>query len=66
MITKSICRRCVAILEGRKEHYEVAYRINNFYGPFLIDKGGFQVKDNNGKPFKITGMMLDIFHLNLA
>lgn len=55
-------------LEGRKEHYEVTYRIrrkDNSYGRFF-DKGGVLLRDNKGKPLKVTGIVIDVSHLNLA
>ncbi|PWD99774.1 CheR family methyltransferase [Marinilabilia rubra] len=54
-------------LAGKKENYEVTYRIkrkDNTYGRFF-DKGGVVAWDETGKPLKLTGIVADVSSLNL-
>jgi PAS domain S-box-containing protein len=49
-------------LQGKTNVYDVTYRIKNKNGEYnwFKDKGGIVEKDENGKPKKVTGIVMDI------
>jgi PAS domain S-box-containing protein len=55
-------------LDGTVENYEVAYRILNNSGEYkwFYDIGSIVKKDSEGKPLKVTGLVIDITERKLA
>ncbi|NJK84765.1 MAG: PAS domain-containing protein [Bacteroidales bacterium] len=49
-------------IEGKKELYEVEYRIRKKDGSYawFYDKGGIVSRNEKGEPLKITGLVVDI------
>lgn len=49
-------------LEGKKDIYEIEYRIQNKNGKYswFYDKGGIIERDKAGKPLRIAGVVIDI------